>query len=61
MQYLQTHQAHLQYRHFKQQELPLGYGIIERACKWLITQRFKGVGMRWSEPGLNQLLALRVD
>jgi hypothetical protein len=58
--YLQTHQAHLQYRQFKQQGLPLGSGMVESACKWLITQRFKGVGMRWSEAGLEHLLALRV-
>jgi len=34
--------------------------MVESACKWLITQRFKGVGMRWSEAGLEHLLALRV-
>jgi len=26
--------------------------MVESACKWLIQQRFKGVGMRWSEDGL---------
>jgi len=30
------------------------------ACKWLIQQRFKGVGMRWSEDGFNHLLHLRL-
>ncbi|PZU96879.1 MAG: ISKra4 family transposase, partial [Leptolyngbya sp.] len=29
-------------------------------CKWLIQQRFKGVGMRWSEDGFNHLLLLRL-
>lgn len=32
----------------------------ESACKWLIQQRFKGTGMRWSEPGFNHLLHLRL-
>jgi len=36
-------------------------GIVESACKWLIQQRFKGVGMRWSEDGFNHLLHLRLD
>lgn len=27
--------------------LPLGSGMVESAYKWLIQQRFKGVGMRW--------------
>ena len=58
--YFDKHRSHVQYRQFKQQGLPIGSGMVESACKWLIQQRFKGVGMRWSEPGLNHLLALRV-
>jgi hypothetical protein len=58
--YLRTHLQHLQYRAFKKQGLPIGSGMVESACKWLITQRFKGVGMRWSEAGFDHLLVLRV-
>ena len=58
--YFEKHREHVQYRQFKQQGLPIGSGMIESACKWLIQQRFKGVSMRWSEPGLKHLLALRV-
>lgn len=58
--YFKRHQDHVQYRTLKQQGLPIGSGMIESACKWLVQQRFKGVGMRWSEPGLNHLLHLRV-
>lgn len=58
--YFDKHRHHVQYRQFKKQGLPIGSGMVESACKWLIQQRFKGVGMRWSEPGLNHLLALRV-
>ncbi len=59
-QYLQDHRSHIHYQDSAHQELPLGSGIVESACKWLIQQRFKGVGMRWSEPGLTHLLHLRV-
>lgn len=59
-QYLSTHLAHLQYRQFKKQGLPIGSGMVESACKWLIEQRFKGTGMRWSEAGFNHLLHLRL-
>ncbi len=59
-QYLNTHWAHLQYRQFKKLGLPIGSGMVESACKWLIEQRFKGSGMRWSEPGFNHLLHLRL-
>lgn len=40
--------------------LPIGSGMVESTCKWLIQQRFKGVGMRWSETGFNHLLHLRL-
>ncbi|NJP12516.1 MAG: ISKra4 family transposase, partial [Leptolyngbyaceae cyanobacterium RU_5_1] len=40
--------------------VPIGSGMVESACKWLITQRFMGTGMRSSEPGFNHLLHLRV-
>lgn len=58
--YLETHRDHINYEHFKNLDLPLGSGMVESACKWLIQQRFKGVGMRWSEDGFNHLLHLRL-
>jgi hypothetical protein len=33
---------------------------VGSACKWLIQQRFKGVGMRRSEDGFNHLLHFRL-
>jgi len=59
-EYLKKHGAHLDYEKFKALGLPLGSGLVESACKWLIQQRFKGVGMRWSEEGFNHLLHLRL-
>lgn len=58
--YLARHIKHVQYRTFKNLGLPIGSGMVESACKWLIQQRFKGVGMRWSEVGFNHLLHLRL-
>jgi hypothetical protein len=59
--YLDTHRDHIDYARFKELGLPIGSGLVESACKWLIQQRFKGVGMRWSEDGFNHLLHLRLD
>jgi hypothetical protein len=59
-EYLHTHHYHIQYQKFKELGLPIGSGMVESACKWLIQQRFKGVGMRWSETGFNHLLHLRL-
>ncbi len=59
-EYLDAHKYHIQYKKFKDLGLPIGSGMVESACKWLIQQRFKGVGMRWSEGGFNHLLHLRL-
>lgn len=58
--YLEKHRDHINYEKFKELGLPIGSGLVESACKWLIQQRFKGVGMRWGEDGFNHLLHLRL-
>ncbi|MCP4141540.1 MAG: ISKra4 family transposase [Chloroflexi bacterium] len=58
--YLETHKNHINYDKYKELGLPIGSGIVESTCKWLIQQRFKGVGMRWSEDGFSNLLNLRI-
>lgn len=58
--YFQRHHRHIRYSRFEKQQIPLGSGMVESTCKWLIQQRFKGVGMRWSEQGFNHLLFLRL-
>ena len=45
--HLERHREHINYEAYKALGLPLGSGMVESACKWLIQQRFKGVGMRW--------------
>ena len=59
--YLDKHREHIQYDKLKEMGLPIGSGFVESTCKWLIQQRFKGVGMRWSEDGFNHLLHLRLS
>ena len=58
--YLSNHYLHVDYPTFKEMGLPIGSGMVESACKWLIQQRFKCTGMRWSEDGFNNLLHLRL-
>ena len=60
LEYLQKHKDHTNYPTYKALGLPIGSGMVESACKWLIQQRFKCVGMRWSENGFNHLLHLRL-
>ncbi len=58
--YLEDHSDHMNYERYKVLGLPIGSGMVESACKWLIQQRFKCVGMRWSTDGFNNLLHLRL-
>jgi hypothetical protein len=50
----------MQYAAFRTQGLPIGSGITEAACKTVFTQRLKLSGMRWSLPGAQTILNLRV-
>ncbi|MCI0355804.1 MAG: transposase [Acidobacteria bacterium] len=58
--YLRTRTKHLQYAAFRRQGLPIGSGVTEAACKTVFTQRLKLSGMRWSGPGAQTILNLRV-
>jgi hypothetical protein len=40
--YLDKHRDHIQYHKLKELGLPIGSGLVESTCKWLIQQRFKG-------------------
>lgn len=37
----------------------IGSGLVESACKTIVTQRLKQSGMRWSEPGAESMVHLR--
>jgi hypothetical protein len=58
--YLERHRAHIDSAIYKELGLPLGSGMVESACKWLIQPRFNGVGMRWSEDSFHHLVPLRL-
>jgi hypothetical protein len=41
------------------ENLPIGSGIVEAACKTLVKQRLCGAGMRWKHQGAKIVLSLR--
>lgn len=57
--YFTTNAARMRYPEFRAQGLPVGSGAIESAARYLVQQRLKGAGMRWSEAGAAAVLALR--
>ena len=58
--YVERHRDPLDDAQDKALGLPMGRGMVARACKWRIQQRFKGVGMRWSEAGFHPLFHRRL-
>ena len=53
----QKHRMH--YAEYIRQGLPIGSGVVEAACKTLVTQRMKQSGMMWSQTGGQAILTLR--
>lgn len=59
VRYLQNHRAGMKYDEYKSEGLPIGSGAIEGSCKHLVTARCKQAGMRWTQNGADEILALR--
>jgi hypothetical protein len=57
--YFRRHRARMQYATLTQQGLMIGSGVVEAACKTLVTQRLKNSGMRWSQSGAQAILTPR--
>ena len=49
----------MRYADAKAQGLPIGSGVVEAACKTLVTERLKRSGMRWGARGGQAILTLR--
>lgn len=57
--YFRKRRNRMLYAEMKSQGLPIGTGVMEAACKTLVTQRLKQSGMRWSHQGGQAILNLR--
>ena len=57
--YLSNHHHHMDYPGFLAENLPIGSGVTEAACKTLVKQRLCASGMRWKNKGAKIILSLR--
>lgn len=57
--YFRTHRHRMGYAGAKAKGLPIGSGVVEAACKTLVTERLKRSGMRWGLRGGQAILTLR--
>jgi len=58
--YLSNQDDRLAYDRFRTMGLDIGSGMVEAACKQVVAVRMKRNGMRWSIPGGQATLSLRV-
>ena len=49
----------LNYAELSEQNIPIGSGVTEAACKVLVKQRLCGSGMRWKDAGAAAVLSVR--
>jgi hypothetical protein len=59
LKYFRKHKARMNYAELKADGFMIGSGVVEAACKTLVTQRLKQSGMRWSVPGAQAILTPR--
>ncbi len=57
--YFRGNRHRMGYAEAKARGLPIGSGVVEAACKTLVTERLKRSGMRWGLPGGQAILTLR--
>ncbi len=57
--YFQNHKEKMKYAKNQKDNLPIGSGVTESACKTLVKQRLCNSGMRWKEAGAQAVLSLR--
>ena len=57
--YFRNNRHRMRYHEFAAEGLPIGSGVVEAACKTLVTQRLKQSGMRWDEAGGQAILTVR--
>ena len=57
--YFEENRERMRYPEYRAQNLPIGSGVVESACKHVVANRCKRAGMRWDEEGAENILALR--
>lgn len=57
--YLRRYQRFMNYYELREQDYPIGSGIVESACKQVVSERLKLSGMRWEHEGSQQTITLR--
>lgn len=59
LNYFRRQRKRMDYARYSRANLPIGSGVVEAACKTIVTERMKRSGMAWSMEGGQAILTLR--
>ena len=59
LRYYEANADRMRYDLCRKLGLPVGSGVVESACKQIVSSRFKRAGCHWSKAGANALLAVK--
>lgn len=59
VKYLNNQKRYMKYDEMKSQSFPIGSGVVESACKQIVSERMKLSGMRWKKIGAQAVMTLR--
>jgi len=57
--YFGNHKEKMAYAQYQQENLPIGSGVVEAACKTFVKQRISQSGMKWRREGIDTVLMAR--
>ena len=58
--YVTNNRDRMNYLEYRERGLPIGSGLVEGACKFVVGKRFKGSGMRWKKTDNAKVLKVRL-
>jgi len=59
--YFKNNLSRMDYDTYRAQGFPIGSGLVEGSCKFVVGKRFKGSGMRWKRQDNIRVLRARVE
>ena len=61
LNYFKNNLSRMDYDTYKAQGFPIGSGLVEGSCKFVVAKRFKGSGMRWKCQDNIRVLRVRIE
>jgi hypothetical protein len=58
--YFENNRERMHYLDYRERGFPIGSGLVEGACKFVVGKRFKGNGMRWKKADNEKVLKVRI-